>query len=78
MENALKNEAQACRLEAEAIKATLPTVNTPTTSDPITPDVKDNVVFYSRTPTLTSPTPESLISRSEKIPNPKKFQGDRS
>ena len=78
MENALENEAQARRSEAEAIKAALPTVNTPATSDPITPDVKDNAVLHGRTPTLTSPAPESSISRSEKIPDPEKFQGDRS
>ncbi|KAG9590725.1 hypothetical protein KCU77_g7838, partial [Aureobasidium melanogenum] len=78
MENALANEAQARRSEAEAMKIALPTVNTPATSDPTPADVKDKTVLHDRTPTLTSPAPESSISRSEKIPDPDKFQGDRS
>ncbi|KAH0358993.1 hypothetical protein KCU65_g10158, partial [Aureobasidium melanogenum] len=85
MENALANEAQARqaeaqarRSEAEAMKIALPTVNTPATSDPMPANVKDKTVLHDRTPTLTSPAPESSISRSEKIPNPDKFQGDRS
>jgi len=78
LENALANESRALANEAKALETVLPTVHTPAASDPALTDVKDETVLHGRTPTLTSPAPESSISRSEKIPDPDKFHGERA
>jgi hypothetical protein len=78
LENALVNESRALANEARALETVLPTVHTPAASDPALTDVKDETVFHGRAPTLTSPAPESSISRSEKLPDPDKFHGDRA
>ena len=75
---ALANKTNARENKARAIKAALLTVYTPISSPTTINSAKTLLDPYNRKTSLTSPAPRSSVSKSEKIPNPKKFKGSRT